>query len=147
MSTVVKLRWTKYKDFFLLYEHMGSIQYLLYVIGATRLVYVGCVGPSDEKKGLRARYDKPYVERAKSIFGRRSPNQQPVFAAEFILPAEPSRSVMLNAERMIQRAYSHAFPKQRLMLTITGEVTLMTLKNLGDRPPFLGASVDATILP
>jgi hypothetical protein len=140
---VVKLRWMRFCNFFELYEKKGDVRRMIYVIGNARLVYVGCVGCVDGERGLRRRYDKPYVERAKSIFGRRTPSQQPAYAAEFVSPQEPSGSTMRNAERIVQEECEKACPRREIMFSVRGTTTKMTLKSYGELPDFMNANIVA----
>lgn len=76
MPKTIHLVWTPYPDFFKLYEKKKSVPKLIYVIGLTKLVYVGNVGSNGGENGLARRYDEQYVLRAASIFGSNSPKAQ-----------------------------------------------------------------------
>jgi hypothetical protein len=116
---------------------------MIYVIGNARLVYVGCVGSANGKRGLRRRYDKPYVERPKSIFGRRTPSQQPAYTAEFVSPQKPKGRTMRNAERIVQEACEKMCPNREIMFSVRGTTTKMTLKSSGELPDFMDLNIVA----
>ena len=140
---IVELKWTRYDDFFRLYQEKADAPKLVYVIGESRLVYVGCVGNRGGKKGLARRYDKPYVERAKSIFGSSTPNNQPAFVGEFTKPRDPGGHTISNVERIIQKAFDDKHGPEARTFTPKGKVTSMKLKNYGKCPAFLPKEIDA----
>lgn len=140
---IVELKWTRYDDFFHLYQEKADIPKLVYVIGEFRLVYVGCVGARGGKKGLSRRYDKPYVERAKSIFGSSTPSNQPAYVGEFNKPRDPDGPIISNVERIIQKAFDDKHGQEARTFTPKGKVTSMKLKNHGECPSFLPNEIDA----
>jgi hypothetical protein len=139
----VKLKWSSYSNFFTLYNKKGTVKRLIYVIGNKRLVYVGCVGARGGKGGLFRRYDKPYVERAKSIFGSATPSRQPAYSAEFDLPKNPKGTTILNVERIIQNAWKQKHPKAKPAFTMKGTIKTVRVVNSGKRPPFLAKYINA----
>jgi hypothetical protein len=139
----VNLKWSRYSNFFALYKKKGTVRRLVYVIGTKRHVYIGCVGARGGKGGLHRRYDKPYVQRAKSIFGSSAPLNQPAFTAEFKSPKYPKGTSILNIERIIQYAWQKKYPRNKPAFTMRGKIRSVKVINSGKRPPFLAKQTDA----
>ncbi|MFQ5779878.1 MAG: hypothetical protein ACE5HN_03715 [Nitrospiria bacterium] len=135
----VKVRWEWYTDFFELYQKEKNEQKLLYVIGEKKLcyIYIGSVGSRGGKNGLAKRYDKPYIERAKSIFGSSHPRNQPAFADKFSRGARVQPPDILNAERMVQKSFEEAYPHTPPCFKRRGKIYDMKIVSEGERPSFL----------
>jgi hypothetical protein len=136
----IKLKWKKYENFFALYEEEKDVQMLIYVIGENRHCYIGCVGGGKGKKGLARRYDKPYIERAKSIFGSTKPRNQPAYVGHFTKGQRISPKVVINVEKIVQKTFEEIKPKAVPAFKRRGTITEMKIKNTDTRPPFLPAS-------
>ena len=133
----IKVRWERYANFFELYQKDKNEQKLLYVIGEKKLCYIGSVGSRGGKNGLAKRYDKPYIERAKSIFGSSQPKNQPAFAGKFSKGTRVQPQDILNAERIIQKSFEEAYPRTCPSFKRQGKIYDMKIVSEGKRPSFL----------
>jgi hypothetical protein len=137
----IHLSWKQYEDFFDLYKQEKPEAKIIYVIGEKRLCYIGSVGGRGGKKGLARRYDKPYIERAKAIFGSDKPKNQPAFVAHFTEGQRIRPKDILNVEKIIQKSFEVAYPKIDPAFTRRGYISDMKIKNFGNFPSFLPRSI------
>lgn len=86
MKLHITVQWTRYTDFFDLWDAHKKATQLLYVIGERDLCYIGCIGINGGKTGLGQRYQKQYMDRSKAIFGMQRPIARPAFAGVFTAP-------------------------------------------------------------
>lgn len=100
------LNWRRYTSFFELWTRRTNVHLLLYVIGDAGMpCYIGSVGGKGGQRGLAARYQKQYVERAQVMFKRRAA-VAPAYAATLGSPRKPSDILLI--ERFIQCAFCNA---------------------------------------
>jgi len=142
MPKTIHIDWTRYPNFFKLYEKKKNVPKLIYVIGLSKLVYVGNVGSKGGKSGLARRYDEQYVLRAASIFGTKIPKSQPCFTGEFRNPSKISKRDVLNCEKIIQEEFLLNRPKLTPAFKRMGAIVAIRIENHGNKPGFVDEVIE-----
>jgi len=106
------------------------------VIGETQHCYIGSVGGRGGEGGLRVRYEKQYVNRAKAIFGMDRPQGQPAFAAIFN-DDEVAVDQIEPLERQIQQLFLNDVGPDAALFTPPGQAPHFDLIHEGNMPAFL----------
>ncbi|HED39446.1 MAG TPA: hypothetical protein ENJ13_03345 [Chromatiales bacterium] len=132
----MNLQWQRFADFFQLYEALGNVPRLFYIIGETHHCYIGSVGGREGQGGLAVRYQQQYVDRAIAIFGNDTPNEQPAFAS---VVTDPQITIpdIEPIERQIQEVFLTTQGRENALFTPRGQVPNYELIHTGDRPAFL----------
>ncbi len=134
----VTIQWTRYPDFFDLYAKHKDEPKLIYIIGEHHHCYIGSVGSRGGTEGLAQRYQKPYIERARAIFGADKPQNQPAYVGHFLDPSDPAPDLVERVERTIQDLFIRRVGRSAALFTIRGTTTRITIRNIGqDLPSFL----------
>jgi len=137
MAEVVVIEWKRYRNFFDLWTARGSEPQLIYAIGECRYCYVGSVGSKGGSGGLRVRYEKQYLDRARAIFGRQTPEDQPAFAGIFDSGAHLDSRHIRAAEAQVQQAFVARFGATAALFKpeqISGDIEF---RHVGEVPVFL----------
>ena len=137
MAEVVVIEWKRYRDFFDLWTSRGSEPQLIYVIGECRYCYVGSVGSKGGSGGLRARYEKQYLNCARVIFGRQAPDDQPAFAGIFESGAHLDRWHIRAAEAQVQKAFVARFGATAALFKPGQVGDDIEFRHIGEVPVFL----------
>ena len=138
--TEFNLEWKKYEDFFSLYEKRSTDPRMLYVIGDQEFVYIGLVGIRGSN-GLKQRYQKSYVLRAKSIFGMATPDAQPAYAASIKKPKAPGNKI-LDLEETIQDYCICALGDKNVTFTKRKKQVPITVISTGCPPHWIPPRID-----
>ena len=137
MAEFVVIEWKRYRDFFDLWTSRGSEPQLIYVIGECRYCYVGSVGSKGGSGGLRVRYEKQYLERARAIFGRQAPDNQPAFAGNFESGVHLDERLIRAVEAQVQQAFVARFGGTAALFKpgqVSGDIEF---RHVGEVPVFL----------
>lgn len=135
-ASMAQLFWYRFAHFFQLYEVLGEVPHLIYVIGEYHHCYIGSVGGQGGEGGLRVRYEPQYVNRAKAIFGQDFPIDQPAFAAitdETEIPTDQ----IVELERQVQQSFLEVVGEDGALFTGHREPPCITMEHEGDAPDFL----------
>jgi hypothetical protein len=136
METVT-INWIKYDNFFQLWDKHKDDPKLIYVIGDAHHCYVGSIGGSRGKKGLRNRYQRQYLERAKSIFGKDESEGQVAYAGLFANDAAIESPLIRAAEAKIQKCCIDKLGSGYCMFKYKNSVKDVEVTNSGSLPLFL----------
>jgi hypothetical protein len=133
----VILNWHRYDNFFDLYDCHSADPVLIYVIGESHHCYIGSVGSKGGTGGLAVRYESQYINRARAIFGRDFPENQPAFAAVFKEPPNPNENDIENAERIVQRVFLERVGQLHALFKLRADIPEFKIAHEGDKPSFL----------
>ena len=136
----INLDWKKYTDFFSLYEKRNTDPRMLYVISDQEFVYIGLVGVRG-LNGLKQRYQKSYVLRARSIFGMAKPDAQPAYAAKITKPPAPGNRI-LDLEEAIQNLCICALGEINVTFTKRKRQVPITIISKGSRPHWIPHKIE-----
>ena len=139
----IVIKWLCYPDFFKLYAAHNSDQKLIYVIGRTHHCYIGSVGSKGGTGGLARRYEKQYLDLARTIFGRDLPENQPAYTGLFVTPADPPPKLIEAVEKIIQKIFLDKLGESAALFALRGTVEPLDVKNRGQVPSFLSADGNA----
>ena len=132
----LNLVWTKFKDFFDLYNQLKNEPRLFYVIGENHHCYIGSVGGRGGMKGLAQRYQKQYVDRSMAIFGSSAPLGQPAFASVVIDPRIQVSDIE-PIERQIQDVFIAKHGISNALFSPRGRASSHNIIHSGNAPSFL----------
>ena len=134
---MIHLVWMRFENFFDLYAQVAGIPRLIYVIGEAHHCYIGSVGGQFGERGLRVRYERQYIDRAKSIFGMDAPQGQPAFAA-VLDDDEVAVEQIEPLEHQVQQIFIDNVGIENADFTPRGQIGDFNLVHDGDMPAFLG---------
>ena len=137
MKDLVVINWRRYPDFFALWSAHGTEPKLVYAIGESHDCYIGSVGSRGGRGGLRARYEKQYLDRARAIFGQRVPRDQPAFAGLFADSDHIDQRHIISAEADVQNAFITRHGKNAALFEPELHVDGVEVKHQGEVPAFL----------
>ncbi|OFW28251.1 MAG: hypothetical protein A3J28_09805 [Acidobacteria bacterium RIFCSPLOWO2_12_FULL_60_22] len=140
MAEVVVIEWKRYRDFFNLWTSRGSEPQLIHVIGECHHCYVGSVGSKGGSGGLRVRYEKQYLDRARAIFGRQAPDDQPAFAGIFQSGTYLDGRHIRAAEAQVQQAFVARFGATAALFKPEQVSDDIEFRHVGEVPDFLKRS-------
>ena len=136
----IELKWEKHRDFFELWEKHKDQTQLIYVIGETSNVYIGCIGIRDGKGGLGQRYQWQYVQRSMAIFGKDKTDGQVSFSAIFVKPKKVTGEIIGAAESIVQNSFVRLQGKDQALfqpVKFKAGFNLVSVGPVGSIPSFM----------
>ena len=133
--TEIEVDWEKFDNFFDLWQkHKDSTQ-LLYVIGDSSSVYIGCIGIKDGKGGLKQRYQWQYVQRSRAIFGKQNSDGQVSYAGTFIKPKKITGKIIGAAESLVQESFISKYGESNALFSPVSVKSGFRISHIGKEKP------------